>query len=379
MNVKTIKFKNRTISIFKAGKIHWNYEDGCMLKGLWDIYIAHKDEEALRKIKEYLDIFIDEEGNIAGYDINEYNLDNISAGRILFRMYKLTSDKKYMLAANKLLLQLKSHPTTKSGCFYHKMIYKNQIWLDGIYMAQPFLAESILFGAIKEESEIINTLDTIKRHFEIVKKYMYDESLGLYYHGFDETKSIFWADKETGCSKNFWLRSIGWYFMALTDVLECLLKIEKRDIFNESITKKVSSLKVYLTEQFDNLAASVLKYSGKNISLYQLPDKPDYPGNYIETSGNLMVSYGFMKGNSLGILSDTYEKAGREIFEKMCEEKLVDNVLKDTCKMAGLGPENRLNRDGSESYYLSEPTADDDRKGCGVWLMAYSCYRSSDD
>jgi unsaturated rhamnogalacturonyl hydrolase len=275
-------------------------------------------------------------------------------GKVLFDLYRATNDGRYKAAIELLYSQLLKQPRIKAGNFWHKKIYPMQVWLDGLYMVQPFYMEyDILFGKEKNQDDIIG-------QFKNVYACMRDSTSGLIYHGYDESREMFWADKETGLSKNFWTRSIGWYSMALVDTLE---KKENND----------------LAEQLKGLAESLLKVADKDTKMfYQVTNRGDEPDNYLETSGTCAIAYSFMKGARLGILPQVYFDHGKEIFEAVCRHKLTMSegqfVLKDICLVAGLGgmagKGSYKTRDGSYEYYLSEPRVNNDAKGVAPFLFA---------
>lgn len=340
----------------------WNYIDGCMLKAIMDLYYSTENKKYLEFVIDYIDFYVNDSGEILGYEEEDYNCDNINEGKILFDLYKITGNKKYELAINKLYNQVKNQPRTKEGNFWHKKIYPNQIWLDGLYMVQPFYME---YETVFNQNN--NYLDVCKQ-FDNVYEIMKDKETGLMFHGYSSTRDIFWADSETGLSKNFWTRSIGWYCMALVDTTEKL-----SDMFFYEYDK----LQKHLKEIIDSL----LVYMDKEEKMfYQVTNMQGREGNYLETSGTCAISYAILKGVRLGYLPKSYEKIGLEIFEAVKEKKLVINdgtfVLKDICLVAGLGgmpgKGSYKERDGSYEYYISEPIVDNDAKGVAPFLFAYS-------
>ena len=328
----------------------WNYIDGCMIKAILDLYYATGQQKYFDFAKNYADFYISPDGSLLGYSIEEYNCDHVNMSKVLFDFYRATKDEKYKKAIDLTYSQLKTHPRIKAGNFWHKKIYPNQVWLDGLYMVQPFYME---YGKDCEDS--IN-------QFKSVHRIMKDESTGLFYHGYDESKEMFWADRKTGLSKNFWTRSIGWYTMALVDTLEK----NENDI-----------LKGYLKEIMDAL----LKYADNETKMfYQVTNAGDKQGNYLETSGTCAIAYSLMKGARLGYLPKEYFDYGKEIFDSVVKHKLVLNedqfVLKDICLVAGLGgmpgKGDYQPRDGTFEYYISEPKVNNDAKGVAPFLFAYA-------
>ena len=337
----------------------WNYEDGCVLRGAKLIYEQTQEDLYYNFIEDYLKIYINEDGSINYYDLKEYNIDKINCAKILIFMYEKTKEEKYKIALETFREQVETQPRCKCGNFFHKAIYPYQVWLDGVYMALPFFMEyDTKFGKLENYPDILN-------QFENVEKFLYNEEKGLHYHGYDENHSIFWCDKETGCSKNFWLRSIGWHLMALVDVISLINK----DIYDD--------YRKYI-ELYRKALDGILRYQDQKTKLfYQVVDHPDYKGNYLETSGSLMVAYSIIKACNLRIIdSEKYYKIGKEIFDSIIENKIKRKndklVLSDNCAVAGLGPYDNLRRDGTIDYYLSEPITDDDKKSVGTFLMTYA-------
>ena len=335
----------------------WNYIDGCMTSSLIELYKLTGDEKIYTFTKSYIDYFVQDDGTIKEYNKENYSTDDISEGRTLFSLYDISKEEKYRKAIDNIYEQIKGQPRTKEGNFWHKKIYTNQVWLDGLYMAQPFyLTYETRFNNMENYDDIIS-------QFKNVRKIMFDEDKKLYYHGYDSSKSIFWADPNTGLSKSFWLRSIGWFTVALADCAEIINK-EKVDEYN--------TFKDLLKEIVDSL----LTYQDpKTKMFYQVVDKGNYTGNYVETSGSAMIAYSILKGVRLGILDESYYKIGLEIFDGICENELkeVDGELNldGICLVAGLGPETNLKRDGSYEYYISESVVSNDAKGIGAFVMAY--------
>ena len=343
-------------SIRQGKKPAWNYIDGCMTSSLIELYKTTKDEKYIEFVKKFVDYYVFDDGSILGYHIDNYSTDDVCESRILFDLYNLTGNEKYNKAIEFTYNQVKNHPRTKEGNFWHKKIYPNQIWLDGLYMMQPFYTRYITIKGNQDYSDIVN-------QFKNVRKLMFNETDKLYYHGYDSSKSIFWADKKTGLSKNYWLRSIGWFTVGLIDVYDYMVDENSKE-----------EIKKLFIETIDGL----LKYLDKDANMfYQLPDKKDVEGNYLETSGSSMVAYALLKGARLNVLDKSYQKIGIDIFNGICNRYLTikedgDLNLGGICLVAGLGPENNTRRDGSVSYYLSEPIVENDAKGVGPLIMAFT-------
>lgn len=344
---------------YRNYKEYWNYEDGCVLIGARQLYEATGKKEYVTFIENYLKNFIKEDGTIDHYELGKYNIDSINCGKILFFMYDQTGEAKYREAIEFIMNQLRKHPRCKCGNFWHKQLYPNQIWLDGLYMAQPF------YMAYETRYHNKSNYNDILEQYRNVQKYLYQEQKGLCYHAYDESREQFWADKETGCSGNFWLRSMGWYLMSLVDVMDAMSK----EIFEQY--KELEGI-------FKTMIRGILQYMDPETHLfYQVIDRSDVEGNYLETSGSAMVGYSIVKACRMGILSkEKYAQTGIAIVEGIIRNKLVKvegrEELTGICSVAGLGPDTSPHRDGSVAYYLSEKIVSDDSKGVGPFMMAYA-------
>ncbi len=345
-------------SIKQGKKPGWNYIDGCMMTSLLELYKTTNDIKYLNFVKSFVDYYVYEDGTILGYDKEKYSTDDVSETRILFDLYDYTNEEKYLKAINLVYEQIKTHPRTKEGNFWHKKIYPNQVWLDGLYMMQPFYTRyETKFNKMQNYNDIIS-------QYKNVYNIMRDKQTGLYYHGYDSSKTMFWADKQTGLSKNYWLRSIGWFTVSLIDVYEYM---------NEQMYDEYHTIKEIFKETID----SILKYQDKESKMfYQVPNYPGKENNYLETSGSSMIAYAILKGVRLKALPERYLKIGLDIFGGICKRYLTikngDLNLGGICLVAGLGPENNLRRDGTYEYYMSEPVVENDAKGVGPFIMAYT-------
>ena len=342
--------------IREGKKASWNYIDGCMLTALMEMARITGEEHYSDFVRECIDYFVTEEGEIRTFKPDDCNLDDINEGRVLFELYERTGLEKYRKAAAFLREQLEKHPRTHEGNFWHKAIYPNQVWLDGIYMAQPFYA---LYEKHFGSGDYADTVGQIKN----VRAKMFDREKGLYYHGYDASRSAFWADPDTGCSKNFWLRSLGWFAVALADLLDILPDGEQKDS---------------LAAIFMELIGSIDRYVDPDTGLFwQVPDQGGREGNYLETSGSAMVAYATLKGTRLGFLGKEYAAKGRKTFDGIMEKYLTftedgELNLGGICLVAGLGPETNRRRDGSYEYYISEPVVKNDAKGVAPFVLAYT-------
>ena len=333
----------------------WNYIDGCMLTALLAMEEITGEKRYFDFVEHFVDSFISEDGAIRTYDESKYNLDDVNEGRVLFTLYNRTQKEKYKKAAERLRGQLQRQPRTEEGNFWHKAIYPNQVWLDGLYMAQPFYA---LYEKNFGSGDFSDTL----RQIETVRARMLDEKKKLYYHGYDASRKAFWADGETGCSQNFWLRSIGWFAVALADLLEIIAEPEAN---------------ARLRKIFCELMEGASQYADPDTGLYwQVVDQGGREGNYLETSGSSMLAYAMLKGARLGVLDKEYAAKGEKTFRGIVEKYLsfTDGNLNlgGICLVAGLGPENNRRRDGSYEYYISEPVVENDAKGVAPFLLCYT-------
>lgn len=347
------------IEVIRSGKKPaWNYIDGCMTTSLIEMYKTTKDDKYIDFVKKFVDYYVSDDGSILGYHKEKYSTDDVCESRILFDLYEMTGNEKYNKAIELSYSQILTHPRTKEGNFWHKLIYHDQVWLDGLYMMQPFYTRYQTLRGQKDYSDIVN-------QFKNVRRIMFDENAKLYYHGYDSEKTLFWADKKTGLSKNFWLRSIGWFTVGLVDVL---------DFMDEQMYDEYNSIKEILKETVDG----ILQYQDKDSKMFwQVPNMPGREGNYLETSGSAMVAYALLKGVRLGALPERYLPIGKEIFDGICKKYLSvkadgDLNLGGICLVAGLGPEENTRRDGSYEYYISEPIVENDAKGVGPLIMAYT-------
>ena len=310
-------------------KPSWNYIDGCMLIALLRLYKKKHDEKYYDFVKKYVDFFVGEDGSIAYYKEEDYNLDSINEGRVLFDLYKISGEEKYKLATKKLYNQLENQPRNKYGSFWHKKMYHDQVWLDGLFMAQVFYYRYQDYFGDKNYSDVVG-------QFRNVEKFMKDPVTGLYYHGFDAEKTMFWAN-EKGLSANFWLRSMGWYLAALADVTAYMEEGEIKDEFKGYIKNAVDSVMKFRDE--------------KSKMFYQVVDKGEKEGNYLETSGSALIAYAVLKSVNAGNLDKSYGTYGKETFDGICEKYVKQTEggieLGGICLVAGLGPEKNPHRDGS--------------------------------
>ncbi|WP_071130294.1 glycoside hydrolase family 88/105 protein [Enterococcus timonensis] len=349
-------------AILENKPAHWSYVDGAMGMAILNMYEATGEEKYIEFLDNFIDYYIEEDGSILGYELIVYNSDSINEGKLLFALLEKTGKEKYRLALDKLYTQVKWQPRTNEGSFWHKLVYPYQVWLDGLYMVEPFYVQyELTFNDGKNIKDIM-------AQFENVEKLMKDQETGLFYHGYDESRQLFWADKKTGLSKHFWTRSLGWYAMALVDTIALL-------------PEKFAAEKNSLSKQLNDLLASLLKFQDADSKLfYQVTDLGGREGNYLETSGSCAISYTLMKAARLEIIASENFERGKEILEHVVSEKLSNDqdgfALNDICLVAGLGGMNGRGtvkvRDGSFEYYISEPKVQNDAKGVAPLIFAYS-------
>lgn len=344
------------IEKIRAGKPNtWNYIDGCMIKALIELHEITGREDYLTFADDYIDFFVHDDGTILHYDPYAYNLDNVNAGKTLYRLFELTGKQKYRRAMDTIYRQLETQPRTREGNFWHKKIYPNQVWLDGLYMAQPFYMQyELAFHNRRACSDSFH-------QFQVVHNVMRCERNGLYYHAYDASRKQFWCDPVTGLSSNFWLRAEGWFAMALIDTWELM-------------PASMSAEKDGLREMFVELVDAMLPYQDAETGMWhQVINLPNIAPNYLEESGSAIFANAIMKGCRLGVLDESYYALGRRAFDGICTtclhvhggELALDNI----CLVAGLG--NAAHREGTFEYYMREPVVSDDAKGVAPLVLAY--------
>jgi unsaturated rhamnogalacturonyl hydrolase len=337
-----------------ASKPFWGYTQGIVAKALLDMSDYTGDKKYFDYVLPYADSLIKENGFIVTYDSAKHNIDMINPGKILFQMYRETGNVKYKEAATIQRLAMKNHPKTSEGGFWHKKVYTNQMWLDGLYMGSPFLAQYA-----KEFNEPA-LFDEVATQIRLMDKYAYDSTTSLYYHGWDESKSMIWADSITGTSPNFWGRSVGWFAMALVDVLE---------FFPEDHPQRPMIIKV-----LNKTALGIKNYQDEKLGVwYQVLDQGEREGNYLEATGSSMFVYALFKAVRMGYIDASYLEVAQKGYQGLLTEFIKENEdgtisLTRCCEVAGLGGKN--NRDGSYEYYINERIRDNDPKGTAPFIWA---------
>lgn len=332
----------------------WNYCHGLELQAILQVWQKSGDAKYYDYAYKYADLMIDAEGQIKTYKPQEYNIDRVNSGKMLFPIYAKTKEDRFKKAIELLRDQMRTHPRTKDGSFWHKKVYPHQVWLDGLYMACPFLAE---YAKTFNETELF---DDVAVQIEDIHKYAYDQKTGLYYHGWDESRKQKWANPETGQSPNFWSRSIGWYMMAMIDVL---------DFMPENHPKRPEIIKI-----LRELSSSLENFRDKETGMwYQVTDQINRKGNYLEATGSIMFVYSWVKGAQKGYLDTSYLEKGEKAYDQFVKRFLKKNEdgtisITDCCAVAGLGGDS-FYRDGSFEYYISEPVRDNDPKAVSPFMM----------
>ncbi len=336
-----------------AKPVKWTYDQGVILKGIEGLWHQTGNGKYFEYMQKCMDFFVNDKGDIRTYKASDYNLDNILCGRILLTLYNVTGKEKYYKAALILREQLKTQPRTKQGGFWHKKIYPSQMWLDGLYMAEPFYAEWA-----KEFHEPA-AFDDIANQFIWMAKNARDEKTGLLYHGWDESREQKWANPQTGTSPHFWARAMAWYGMALVDVLEQ---------FPDNHPKKDSLIKI-----FQRFAAAVQKVQDLSSGCwYDIINLPKEKGNYLESSASSMFVCALAKAVRLGYLPAAYWSTIKKGYEGILKQFVATDangltVLNGTVTVSGLG--GNPYRDGSYAYYMSEKVITNDPKGVGAFLQ----------
>lgn len=332
----------------------WDYTAGLMLTAIARVGTVTGVPRYAVYVRENVDRFVQADGSIATYRMDDFNLDQINMGRALFALWERTKAPRYRTALTTLRDQLARQPRTSEGGFWHKKIYPNQMWLDGLYMAEPFYAEyARRFGPASD-------FDDITRQFLLAARHTRDPRTGLFYHAWDETRRQMWADSITGNSRHFWGRAVGWYLMAAMDVLE---QLPTQHPDREALRRTVA-----------DLADAVVRVQDPVTGLWwQVLDQPGRAKNYLEASASSMFVYAFAKGARLGYLPPTYTAVATRGFDGLVKHLTHTDAdgllsLEGICKVAGLG--GTPGRDGSYAYYVGEPVVSNDYKGVGAFILA---------
>jgi unsaturated rhamnogalacturonyl hydrolase len=332
----------------------WHYEPGVALLAVQRIWELTRQKRYFEYIQHNITEFVAETGNICTYNLEEYNLDQINPGKLLFMLSAETGDKRYEKAIHVLREQLRTQPRNTQGGFWHKLRYPHQMWLDGIYMAAPFYAQ---YAATFNDLDVF---DDIARQVILLDRHARDPQTSLLFHAWDASRSQEWANPKTGCSPNIWARAIGWFMMALPDIL---------DYYPYDHLSRPEIIRV-----FRQTAEAVVRFQDKLSAVwYQVLDQGERAGNYLEASASCMFVYALAKAFRLGYLDRTFLQAASRGFQGILDQFIEVGErgwinLNGICSVSGLG--GTPYRDGSFEYYISEPVVSNDYKGFGPFIMA---------
>jgi unsaturated rhamnogalacturonyl hydrolase len=355
----SVRFANAVVARNPQVHAKWDYTAGLVLLAIERVGESRNDQRLLNYVKTNIDRLVQPDGSITGYKADEFNLDQIAEGRLLFPLSKKSADPRYKRAASLLRYQLQQQPRTSEGGFWHKQIYPQQMWLDGLYMAEPFYAQ------YAKEMGQQAAFDDVTKQFLLIARHIRDPRTGLMYHGWDAARTQKWADTATGLSPNFWGRAMGWYVVAAVDVLDYLPANHKD--------------RAEIIRTLKDASEAIARVQDPVTGLWwQVLDQPNRTGNYLESSASSMFVYALAKAARLGYIDSRYKSVATRGFDG-----LVGNLVKtapdgmpsltNVCQVAGLGGAPRKDgsyRDGSFAYYISEPIVADDYKGVGPFIMA---------
>jgi len=350
----SVRIATSALSRYSLSKGQWHYKDGLLFKGIYHLWRQTGDSHYWQSLAAYVNRYVNPSGAIDTYSLEEYSIDQINPGKLLFPLYQATGQERYGKAIWLLREQLRRHPRTHEGGFWHKQIYPFQMWLDGIYMGTPFYAE---FAATFDEPA---AYDDIAFQILAIQKHTRDPRTGLLYHAWDESRQQRWADPVTGCSPHFWSRAIGWYVMAIVDVLD-------------HFPKEHAARQEFLDILVGTLTAVTRVQDEATGLWWQVLDQGHRPGNYLEGSGTCMVVYAIAKAVRNGYLDQSWLPIAARGFEGLLNHLVtIDDKgqidLHGICSSAGLG--GNPYRDGSFEYYVSEPIATNDLHGVGAFILA---------
>ncbi len=356
----SIRMADSTMARYPLLADEWNYQWGLVLQGYEHLWRATGERKYFDYLRRNIDAFVGPDGAIRGYNLAEYNVDRLNTGKALFALYEQTGDPKYKNALDLLRSQLDTHPRTTSGGFWHKQMYPHQMWLDGIYMADAFYAQYAAAFEKDDSKKYTQIFDDIALQVALIEQHTRDEKTGLFYHAWDESKQMPWADPFTGRSPHIWGRAVGWYAMAIADILN----------FFPGDHPQRSGLISILNRLVEALEAVQDPETGV---WYQILDQGNRPGNYLESSASCMFVYAMAKGARLNFLPEKWHMAARRAYDGILKQFIqIDATgqvhLTSTCRSAGLG--GMPYRDGSFAYYIGEPVVSDNHHGVGAFLVA---------
>ena len=334
-------------------QLKWDYCHGLELGAMLDVYDRYGDRRFFDYALAYADTMVNDDGTIKKYKLEDYSLDRVNSGKFLFRIYEETKDPKYKKALDLLRSQFDGQPRNDDGGFWHKKVYPHQMWLDGVYMGTPFLAE-YAFRNNQPES-----YQEVIRQIKLAAKHTYDPSTGLFRHACDVSRQEKWCDPETGQSQHCWGRALGWYAMAIVDNLEF---IPRHEMGRDSVLVILNTV-----------AKALKRYQNAEGLWYQVMDRSGDDGNYLESSCSAMFVYALLKAVRLGFLDRSYLSTARKGYEGilrlfMREDEGGTVSITRACAVAGLG--GKVYRSGDYDYYINEQIRDNDPKAVGPFIMA---------
>lgn len=336
----------------------WEYTHGLMMTAHERVWRATGEERFFDYLKDFADFMISDDGDIRTYDQSLYNIDRVNPGKFLIGLHQETGEDKYWLAIEQLRDQMRDHPRTSEGGFWHKKVYPHQMWLDGLYMGTPFLSR---YAATYGEPELY---DDIINQFRLVAKHHWNAEGQFFYHGWDESREQRWADSETGLSELPWGRAMGWLAMAIVDVLDDLPEQHPdRDVMLDIADKMARAIETHRDPE-SGVWWQVVNMGGRD-------------GNYLESSASTMFTYFLLKGSEQGYIDERYRALGLSAYQRVVDEFIRHNddgtiSITNVCAVAGLGGDPY--REGTYEYYISEPRRADDPKAVGPFIMASLLY-----
>lgn len=349
------------IDFMKPGVVKWNYTTGLELLAMMEAAKMYDRPDFDAYAERYYDTIVQPDGSVWSYAREKYNIDHICPGRPLFELYERTGEQRYHRVMDTLFLQLQHQPRVAEGGFWHKKRYPQQMWLDGLYMGEPFYAEYVMRNIMPADSEAGKRyIDEIVNQFVTVARGTYNPETELFVHAFDAVRAQFWCDKETGRSPHSWGRAMGWYTMAIVETLQYLG-------VNEQTQPMVEILR--------HIMKTLPRYADPESGMwYQVMEFPGREGNYEESTGSIMFIYAMLKGTRLGYLPAEYKAEGQRLFRRFVDRFVkgeADGTISITscCAVAGLDTDG-TRRDGTYAYYLSEPVRDNDPKATGPFIWA---------
>ncbi|MBQ8915571.1 MAG: glycoside hydrolase family 88 protein [Alistipes sp.] len=349
------------IDFMPPGVVRWNYTTGLELLAMMEAAKMYDRPDFDAYAERYYDTIVQPDGSVWSYAREKYNIDHICPGRPLFELYERTGEERYRQVMDTLFLQLQHQPRIADGGFWHKKRYPQQMWLDGIYMGEPFYAEYVMRNIMPQDSvQGALCVADIVNQFVAAAKHTYDPATGLFRHAYDDVRAQFWCDKETGQSQHAWGRAVGWYAMALVETLQYIGELPAAQP---------------MVEILHHLMKTLPRYANPESGMwYQVLDSPEREGNYEESTGSIMFVYAMLKGARLGYLPAEYREEGMKRYRQFVDRFVKENEdgtssITSCCAVAGLDTEG-TRRDGTYAYYLSEPVRDNDPKATGPFIWA---------